>query len=560
MVVATTKQRKIRDHPGLGLLVIAPAGCGKTEALALRVQGILARGDVAAPQRVLVTTFSNRARDNIKERLNAYLPASVMRDRVSVANFHGVSVRIIRAHANVIGLKSELLLPESDWVSEQLRIRGAFWDEQRQVKEALQKTKLQALNDEDVEAELDRIGNAMASDIERQRKAEERLTYDDLPRLAELILSRPAVAELYRAHFGAVVVDEFQDLTPQQLRIVNHIGHLRTTYGGDLAQGIYGFAGAEPMEVDRAIRRECTTVIEFSESHRSSPAVLGLVNALIPLTSGQPLTAADPASWPSGGLAGSVVHQTAEIEAAWIVRIARALLAHAPNQRIGLIARTAPRRRFVDRAFEHTDVPHFRWDDGVLDTDVAKLVKAMLTRFDLAGYETAADKIAFLRNAAGIEAIADVDILKATVDALGWVYDLLNASVTPQNIRRRIKTGDASTLVTSAGVHLLSGHVGKGQQFDWVVVVGVEEDFIPFSMADTPDEMTEEARVLSVMISRARHGVILSRATSVPTNAGDSRVRTASRFLTEIDASGPLDEDQIIAWFRTVDWKAVVAR
>ncbi|MBM7242704.1 ATP-dependent helicase [Rhodococcus fascians] len=560
MVVATSKQQEIRDHAGLDLLVIAPAGCGKTEALALRVQGLLNRGDVTAPQKVLVTTFSNRARDNIKERLKAYLPGSVMRDRVSVANFHGISVRLIRAHANVIGLKSGLLLPESDWVSEQLRIRRASWDEQKLVKDALQSTKLQALTDEDVAAELDRIGNVMASDIERQRKAEERLTYDDLPRLAELILGYPAIAELYRAHFGAVVVDEFQDLTLQQLRIVNHIGHLRTTYGGDLAQGIYGFAGAKPIEVDRAIRDECTTVIEFSESHRSSPAVLSLVNSLMPRTSGHLLTSADPASWPSGGLAGSVVHQTAEIEAAWIVKIARALLARAPNQRIGLIARTAPRRRFVDSAFEHADVPHFRWDDGVLDTDVAKLVKAMLTRFDLVGYEKVADKIAFLRNAAGVEAIADVDILKGTIDALGWVYDLLSESVRPPDIRRRIKIGDASTLVTSAGVHLLSGHVGKGQQFDWVVVVGVEEDFIPFSMADTPDEITEEARVLSVMISRARHGAILSRAASVPTNAGHYRARTASRFLTEINASGPLDLDEIIEWFRTVDWKAVAAR
>jgi DNA helicase-2/ATP-dependent DNA helicase PcrA len=560
MLVATPKQQKIRDHPGLDLLVVAPAGCGKTEALALRVHGLLARGNVAAPQRILVATFSNRARDNIKERLKAYLPASVMRDRVSVANFHGISGRLIKAHANVIGLESDLLLPESDWVSEQLRVRGASWDQQRLAKDALQKTKLQPFTDEDVEAELERLGDAMACDIERQRKAEGRLTYDDLPRLAELILGYPAVAELYRAHFGAVVVDEFQDLTPQQLRIVNSIGYRRTTYGGDLAQGIYGFAGAKPIDVDRAIRDECSTVIEFSESHRSSPAVLGLVNALIPLTSGQPLTAADPASWPSGGLAGSVVHQTAETEAAWIVAISRALLAHAPNQRIGLIARTAPRRRFVDKAFEQTEVPHFRWDDGVLDTDVAKLVKSMLARFDLLGYEAAADKIAFLRNAAGVEAIADVDVLKGTVDALGWIYDLLNASVTPPDIRLRIKVGDASTLITSTGVHLLSGHVGKGQQFDWVLVVGVEEDFIPFSMATTADEIAEEARVLSVMISRARHGAILSRATSVPTNAGYSKTRTASRFLTQIATSSPLGIDQIIAWFQTVDWDAVAAR
>lgn len=560
MVNPTPKQIKIRDHTTLDLLVVAPAGCGKTEALTLRIQGMLARGDIAAPQKVLVTTFSNRARDNIKDRLKANLTARAMRDRISVANFHGLAARLIRAHANVIGLDPELALPESDWVSSQLRARGASWDEQRLTKATLQTTKQQALSDSGVAVELAKTGNDLAVDVERQRQAEGILTYDDLPRLAELILSHEAVAELYRAHFGAVVVDEFQDLTPQQLRIVNQIGLGRTTYAGDLAQGIYGFAGAKPTEIDRAVREECRTVIEFSESHRSSPAVLGMVNALAPLTSGQKLTAADPLSWPSGGLAGSVAHDTAESEATWIVQISRALLNRSPGQRVGVLARTGPRRRFVDDAFAASDVPHFRWDDGVLDTEVAKLIKAMLARFDTSGYSAASDKMAYLRDAAALNSIVDVDVLRGSVDALGWVHDLLGASVTPQDIRGRIKIGDASTLITTAGVHLLNGHLGKGQQFDWVVVAGVEEEFIPISMASTADEVTEEARVLAVMISRARHGVILSRASTVPTNGGFPRPRAASRFLEPTAASDPLDAAQIIAWFKAVDWQAIAAR
>ncbi|PWJ63265.1 UvrD/REP helicase N-terminal domain-containing protein [Rathayibacter iranicus NCPPB 2253 = VKM Ac-1602] len=95
-----------------------------------------------------------------------------------------------------------------------------------------------------------------------------RLTYDDLPRVAELILADDRVAEFYREHFGAVVVDEFQDLTPPQLRIVNRIGYRRTTFAGDLAQGIYGFTGAKPIEVHRHISEECTEAVTFAEPHR----------------------------------------------------------------------------------------------------------------------------------------------------------------------------------------------------------------------------------------------------------------------------------------------------
>lgn len=124
MVSPTPKQLEIRDAQALDLLVVAPAGCGKTEALALRIQGLLQRGDVAAPKKILVTTFSNRARDNIKERLRSYMAPAVIRDRVTVVNFHGLAARLIRAHANVIGLSDELILPENDWVGEQLRQRN----------------------------------------------------------------------------------------------------------------------------------------------------------------------------------------------------------------------------------------------------------------------------------------------------------------------------------------------------------------------------------------------------------------------------------------------------
>lgn len=560
LVGPTPKQLEIRDTQALDLLVVAPAGCGKTEALALRIQGLLQRGDVPAPKKILVTTFSNRARDNIKERLRSYVSPALMRDRISVANFHGLAARLIRAHGNVIGLSDDLILPESDWVGDQLHKRDTPWNDRGPIQDALRESKQQALDDAAVEAELQRLGNTTALELERLRKSERRLTYDDLPRLAELILANDAVADLYSTHFGVVVVDEFQDLTPQQLRIVNRIGYKRTTFGGDLAQGIYGFAGAKPVAVDRAIRAECTHVIEFSESHRSSPAVLGMVNTLIPLTSGQVLTAADPASWPSDGLAGSVAHASADVEANWIVNTARAILTVAPRQRIGVLSRTAQRRRFVDAAFATSDVPHFRWDDGVLDTDTAKLVRSMLTRLNIADYTAASDKVAFLRETIGFESIADVDVRKGTASALGWVQDLLADAVSPQGIRARIKVGDSSTLLTSAGVHLLSGHVGKGQQFDWVIVAGLEEGLVPFFLAKTADAIAEEARVLAVMISRARHGVVLSRAALVPTNDGSVKRRRPSRFLELIATAHPLDNPDIIEWFRAVNWDNISRR
>lgn len=560
MVEPTSAQLEIRDYPEPNLLVIAPAGCGKTEALALRIQGLLERGTAMPPRRILVATFSNRARDNIRDRLASYLSPAIMRDRVFVANFHGLSARIFRAHASVIGLSPELILPESDWVGEQCRSRDLSFDLAGAVQDLLRETKQEPLNDAALEQRLVAAGLQDAIDIERQRLSEGRLTYDDLPRLAELILDDDGVADLYRHHFDAVIVDEFQDLTPQQLRIVNRIGFGKTTFGGDLAQGIYGFAGARPNEIDQQVRAECPHVIEFAESHRSSPAVLEMVNTLAPLTGGTALTSATPGSWPGGGLAAQVVFGTAQAEAEWAVKCARFVLKAAPDHRIGIIARTGPRRRFVDAAVEASELPSFRWDDGVLDTDTARTLKALLPRLNVGAFQAATDPIAYLRTAAGLEGIQEPSTREALGDALNWCCDLLQQSLDAGAIRSRIRVGDESTLLSVPGVHLLTGHVGKGQQFDWVLIVGAEDGCIPDFRAKSQAALQEEARILSVMLSRARHGAVMTHARSVPAaSTGVSYPKQASRFWPAV-SSACLQRDAAVAWLKSAPWQEIAAR
>lgn len=557
MIKPTEAQKRIRDHEDLNLLVVAPAGCGKTEALALRVAGLIERRTVAHPHRILVATFSNRARDNIRDRLRDHLPFGVMRDRVTIANFHGLAARLYRAHAAVIGLDPAAVLPESDWVKEQCQSRRLDFRETGNVMELLRIVKQEPRDDAAVQQALLDSGNWWAHEIELQRTEENRLTYDDLPRLAELILAEDAVAELYRAHFAAVVVDEYQDLTPQQLRIVNRIALGRTTYAGDLAQGIYGFAGAQPKSIDASVRQECSEVIEFAESHRSSPAVLRMVNSLSVLTGGQALTSADPDSWPQGGLAGGVDFANHAHEAAWVVDFATAILERAPRQRVGVVGRVKGRLRFVDELAEQSDLDVHRWEDGVLDTETARLIKALLGRLDLSAVAAASDPVAYLRLEAGLEAVQEPDTRANLADALTWCLDKFRDGLSPAQVRSRIKVGDDSTLLNVPGLHLLSGHVGKGQQFDWVVVVGAEDGCIPdFRSSD----VAEEARILSVMISRARHGVVVTCANHVPTNDGRLKRRQSSRFWNQLGTAGYRDAAGVGAWLARVDWEELAAR
>lgn len=557
----TAAQIQIRDSNQMGMLVVAPAGCGKSEALALRVQGMLRRGVAAGARRILVATFSNRAKDNIRERLRHYLTPAELRDKVTVINFHGLSARLYRSHAAAIGLDPEWTLPENDWVKEQCQRAGLNYGQAAGVDKVLQRIKQDPVNDADVLRLVEAHGNVDALEIEQLRVRDQQLTYDDLPRIAELILARDEVTDLYRVHFTAVVVDEFQDLTPQQLRIINRIGAGRTTYAGDLAQGIYGFTGAKPEEVYAQITDEVGEVVQLTESHRSSPAVLAAVNALVPLTHGTALTCAAPDTWPSGGIAVEVSHQTADDEAAWLVKLAKAILSRAPGQRIGVISRIGSRRRFADAAFtaEQGFEVH-RWDDGVLDTDTARRVKSVLASMDAAAVLDADDSIEFLRDFAEFHQIQDPADRLALADALGWVLELLTQGLTPAEISKRIRVGDNSTLLTRPGVHLLSGHAGKGQQFDWVVVIGLEDGNVPFFEAKSDEALREEARVLSVMMSRARHGLILSHAAAVPALNGRVFAKDPSRFLTSRLRATLTDGAGLVQWFKSASWEEIAGR
>lgn len=550
----TSAQAKVRDHESLALLLVAPAGCGKTEALAIRVAGLIETGRIASPQRILVTTFTNRAKDNLRDRLRDYLTYPVQRDHVTVMNYHGLAARLIRAHGAVIGIEPEMELPESDWVTDRCLELGLGYPVRDAVNAILSELKRQPLDDLGIAAALADIGHRWAIQIERERVAANRATYDDLLRYAELILANEAVAGLYRNHFGAIAVDEYQDLTPQQLRVLQRLGKGNITFAGDLAQGIYRFAGARPNEIDATIRPLCHEVITFNESHRSSPAVLSMVNSMNTLTGGEELACADPASWPGGGLAGRLKFPHAVDEADYVSKLARLILAGAPNHRVAVMSRIKSRLRFLDQHLEDAGVEVHRWEDGVLDTDTSALVRSMLTRLNLTDLADANDKLTFLRDLSGVAQVEEPDTRKSLAEALVWVLERLGDGLSPDEVAVRIRVGDQTTLLNAPGIHLLSGHIGKGQQFDWVFILGAEDDNIPFFRSTSPAEVEEEARILGVMLSRARHGVVVTHSEVVPTVRGTNRSRDRSRFWPDLDAASPFNRVELVEWLKSVPW------
>ena len=94
------------------------------------------------------------------------------------------------------------------------------------------------------------------------------------------------------------------------------------------------------------------------------------------------------------------------------------------------------------------------------------------------------------------------------------------------------------------GVHLLNAHIGKGQQFDWVFVPGVEENHLPDKRNTSPAQLAEEYRVLLVMLSRARHGIVLTRSRTRKGSHGSYTV-ARSRWWDSLAATATMDADAL---------------
>lgn len=508
-----------KDH----LLIVAPPGCGKTEVLAHRAAHQI--GSLQPNQRVLALTFTKRARANLEERLRSVLGRARARRQIVVRNFHGFAAQVVLAHGRTIGLRmDDLGMPKISTIRKAMQEAGGGGDTMYDAERLLSEIKREPLSDVEVLAAIQQrhfgAYAVLAEKVERARQGANQLHYDDLLRHAQRLLRVPAVARLYQAHFGAVLVDEFQDLSLQQLDVAILSCTERRTFAGDPLQGIYSWAGAAPAEVEAEVGRTCGDPIRLHESYRSSPMVLETVNSISEQADPESgLVTALPDEWPGGGCSAALVLEDQAAEAELVVRLATVIHGAVPEASIGIIARAGWRRKTIDAAFsDQTGVPVRRWELAIDDPATVALIQSTVATLPR-GATVADARIAVLESLDP----ADVDVKEIIDDAFGTLEQ--SEATTARAAVRSIRTADPKQAV-GPGVHLLNAHTGKGQQFDWTFVVGLEEGHLPGRRNSHGDALDEEQRVLLVMLSRARHGLIVTRTRK-------SEGRYGPRFVAE---------------------------
>lgn len=512
------KQEQLNALPVGNVLVIAPAGCGKTEALASRARDVLARGEVIAPKTILALTYSNKAKDNLASRMRVVVGAG-WQQRIQVMNFHGLATRVIKAHGRLLDIRPDVSLPEESWRRRCLQGLGIGWQNRDEFESALQQAKQGLVDDDQVMQRLRAMGHPEALAFEEHLRQEGRLDYDDLIRHASRLLVITNVACLYQAHFGMVMVDEVQDLSLRQYEMVRAVGGNYVTYAGDPAQGIYSFAGADPVEVFERIRDLSPTVIEFNQSYRSAPAVLRAVNAVATEIGSTQLECGEPGSWPDEGQVIFIERDDTDVEALALIGVIEEVL-RDPKASVAVVGRRGTRMDALRDAAEAEGIAFQDWSAPTHVPRVVELLKHNVGQI-MGGVEGPGEQIDRLEALCrGEVEPSDADTLDQIAAACDALRDMVEQGTSVEHAVASCRAASASDVAVCPGLHVLTGHLGKGQEFDWVCVVGLEDGQVPDFHAKSQKERDEELRVLHVMVSRARVGLVITYSAHTMTKRG----------------------------------------
>lgn len=523
--------------PAGPLLVVAGAGSGKTRVLTRRIAWRIAH-EQAVAGRVLALTFTRKAAGELRGRLAGLgLPAPV-----TAGTFHAVALAQLRRLAldqgrrppTVLDSKARLLGPllaGKRRSGRSGRLGAGTWAPAARnelvspLATEIEWAKARLVGPAGYPAAVRAAGRttplapdqvaAHYADYEEERRRRGLLDFDDLLlELVRAIEADPATAAAQRWQFAHLFVDELQDATTLQLRLVDAwLGGRSDLFAvGDPRQSVYAFNGADPGAVTGfADRHPGATVLELTTNYRSSPQVVAVASAVLtPLKGARPPRAERP-DGPRPELRRFADERAEAMGVATFLRRARP--PGRPWSCCAVLARTNAQLEPLAEALAAARIPVVRTGDGSLADHPA--VRALLEDLppDLAGHRLGTlvaerlDEVALAvapRSSPDGAALGEAAALRALA-SLAEDYLALDPLPSAAGFRSFVRAGARDGIEARGrdGVELATFHRAKGLEWEVVCVTGLEDGFVPIAHADKEVALEEERRLLYVALTRA---------------------------------------------------------
>ena len=508
-------QRRAVTSPARPLAIVAPAGSGKTRVLTRRIAWRVASGDADASH-VLALTFTRRAAGELRDRLAGL----GLRSGVAAGTFHGVALAQLRARWSDQGRTPPALLARKGPVLAGIVAGGPLSVSQLAGEIEWAKARLvgpdgyaeaTAAARRRTPSAPDRIA-ALYRAYEAEKDRARLVDFDDLLRACcQALESDPAFAAAQRWRFQHLFVDEFQDVNPLQLALLDAWRGTSTDLCvvGDPHQAIYGWNGADAGLLS-GFRRlyPSADVVVLDGNYRSTPQILGAAADVLRRAGVEDRTVR-PARH-DGPRVRLERHPDDRAEAVAIARAVRdGRTPRMPWSAQAVLVRTHAQVEVVAEALRGAGIPYrVRGGDALLDRPPVRAALDLLRRSP--GPLTAClPDLAALADDGGDDGASDGDA--AAPDALDTLVRLAqdHLRIDPGATTSGFVSWLVATLQSEGGddgrdaVTLATFHAAKGLEWPIVHLAGLEDGLVPITHARTPGRREEEARLLYVAMTRA---------------------------------------------------------
>ena len=557
-------QRQVAEHLEGALCVLAGAGTGKTRAITYRIAYGVAVG-AYQPTQVLAVTFTARAAGEMRSRLadlgvvgaqartfhsaalrqlTYFWPTAIGGRRPEIETFKG---RLVGIAAHRLGLSTDRALirdlsAEVEWA----KVTMTLPEDYAQQAAALRREPPGGLEPATVAQVL-----AAYEEAKTERGV---IDFEDvLLLMVGVLLDREDIADQVRGQYKHFVVDEYQDVSPLQQRLLDlWLGRRRQLcVVGDVSQTIYSFTGATPAFLTGfTTRYEGARTVRLSRDYRSTPQVVSLANRVLSRSrrggGGLHLPAGAVelvAQRPSGPAVRFETYDDdiAEAEGA-VAQVRRLQAAGVPLSEIAILYRTNSQSEVFEQALAGAQIGYLvRGGERFFEREEVKRAMAVILgaarteKATLTGDLGQDARTVLSREGWSEEPPAPRGAVRERWDALNALVALADEMSQTRGadldafhteLRER---ADAQNAPTVEGVTLSSLHAAKGLEWDAVILAGACEGLLPISLAEGQAAIEEERRLLYVGVTRAREHLIISYARA--RNAGGRAARKPSRFL-----------------------------
>lgn len=315
------KQKEAVLHNKGPLLVLAGAGSGKTRVLTTSIANLI-ENEKVDPRNILAITFTNKAANEMKDRVSNLLNIDV--SRLWIGTFHSICARILRMNIEKIGYNSNFTIYDTNdqrtLIKEIINDLG-YKDEisPRDAQNLISSLKNKSISPKEF-LDIDGYYRYHNEYYEIYRQYEKRkfeynsLDFDDLIEKVLLLFSKDKdVLKYYQNKFEYVFVDEYQDTNISQYELVKNFAgiHQNVFVVGDADQSIYSFRGADINNILNFEKDfKDAIVIKLEQNYRSTSNILDTANSLIVNN----VERKDKELWTANGIGDEVLYKNNSVE------------------------------------------------------------------------------------------------------------------------------------------------------------------------------------------------------------------------------------------------------